>query len=83
MSEVTLHLKEEGRRACVVCGADLERRVSRWWLANCWTSDPKHYHAQQTCHPSEVAHPCGVIDRAKAHNAEFTGIGRNGATSDN
>ena len=68
MTEVKLHLKAEGQRACVVCGADLGRRVSRWWLVNCWTADPRHYRAQQTCHPAETVRPCGVLDRSKTPN---------------
>jgi hypothetical protein len=65
--EVTLHLKAPGP-ACAVCGVDLNRRVSRWWLANCWTADPKHYRAQQSCHPAETVRPCGVLDRSKTPN---------------
>lgn len=68
MTDVTLHLKAEGQRACVVCGADLGRRVSRWWLSNCWTADPKHYRAQQTSHPAEMARPCGVLNPSKTPN---------------
>ncbi len=68
MTEVTLHLKAEGQRACVVCGADLGRRASRWWLANCWTADPKQYRAQQSSHPAETVRPCGVLDRSKTPN---------------
>jgi hypothetical protein len=65
--EVTLHLKAPGP-ACGVCGADLNRRVSRWWLTNCWTADPKEYRAQQSCHPAETVQPCGVLDRSKTPN---------------
>lgn len=68
MVEVTLHLKDEATAQCRVCGADLSRRVSRWWLANCWTADPKHYRAQQSCHPAETVRPCGVLDRSKTPN---------------
>ena len=68
MAEVTLHLKAEGQRACLVCGADLGRRVSRWWLTNCWTADPNHYKAQQTCHPAEMARPCGLPASMNAPN---------------
>lgn len=63
MTDVTLHLKVEGQRACLVCGADLGRRVSRWWLVNCWTSDQKDYRAQQSSHPAETVRPCGVLPR--------------------
>ena len=73
MTEVTLHLKAEGQRACVVCGADLGRRVSRWWLASCWTADPKHYLASQTCHPAETVRPCGVLASSKTPNVALTG----------
>ena len=66
--EVTLHLKNEATAQCRVCGANLNRRVSRWWLANCWTADPKHYRAQQSCHPAEIVRPCGVLDRSKTPN---------------
>ena len=76
MTEVTLHLKAEGQRACVMCGADLGRRVSRWWLANCWTADPKHYLASQTCHPSDTVRPCGVQDHGKTPNVALSGAPR-------
>ena len=71
MSEVTLHLKAPGP-ACAVCGVDLNRRVSRWWLSNCWTADPKHYRAQQSSHPAETVRPCGVLDRNKTPNVIST-----------
>lgn len=61
MSEVTLHLKVEGQRACQVCGAELGRSVSRWWLVNCWTADKNHYRTSQTRHPGETVRPCGVL----------------------
>ena len=64
MSEVILHLKMPGP-TCAVCGVDLNQRVSRWWLVNCWTADPTHYRASQTCHPAETVRPCGVLDRNK------------------
>jgi hypothetical protein len=68
VADVTLHLKDEATGLCAVCGANLRRRVSRWWLANCWTADPKHYRAQQSCHPAETVRPCGVLDRSKTPN---------------
>lgn len=73
MVEVTLHLKDEATALCRVCGADLNRRVSRWWLGNCWTADPKHYCAQQSCHPAETVRPRGVLDRSKTPNARLSG----------
>lgn len=73
MTDVTLHFKAEGQRACLVCGADLGQRVSRWWLANCWTADPKHYRAQQSCHPAESVRPCGALDRSKTPNVPVSG----------
>lgn len=74
MSEVTLHLKMPGP-ACAVCGVDLNRPVSRWWLVNCWTADPRHYKAQETNLPGESVRPCGVLDvaRLKTPNAELRG----------
>ncbi len=72
--EVTLHYRADRlHKTCFVCGADLSRRVSRWWLTNCWTDDPSHYRAQQTSHPAETVRPCGALDRNKTPNAEFTG----------
>ena len=62
MSEATLHLKMPGP-ACAVCGVDLNRPASRWWLANCWTADPLHYRAQETNLPGESVRPCGVLPR--------------------
>jgi hypothetical protein len=70
MSESTLHFKAAGQRECVVCGTDLGRRVSRWWLVNCWTSDPTHYRAQQSCHPAETVKPCGVLPKQSTPGAE-------------
>lgn len=60
MGEATLHLKMPGP-ACAVCGANLNRPASRWWLANCWTADPLHYRAQETNLPGESVRPCGVL----------------------
>ena len=73
MSESTLHLKDEATGLCVVCGANLRRPASRWWLANCWTADPKHYRASQTCHPAETVRPCGMLASTKTPNARLTG----------
>ena len=73
MVEVTLHLTDEATALCRVCGADLNPRVSRWWLANCWTADPQHYRAQQSCHPAKTVQPCGALDRSKTTNAEVSG----------
>ena len=64
MSEATLHLKMPGP-ACAVCGVNLNRPVSRWWLVNCWTADPRHYKAQETNLPGESVRPCGVLDVAR------------------
>jgi hypothetical protein len=62
MTDVTLHLKTEGQRACVVCGADLHQRVSRWWLANCWTADASHYRRQPSMRPGgDLVNPCGAL----------------------
>ena len=68
MAAVTLHLKDEATGLCRVCGVNLRQRVSRWWLVNCWTDDPRHYRAQQSCHPAETVRPCGVLDRSKTPN---------------
>ena len=71
MAAVTLHFRADRlHKTCGVCGADLNRRVSRWWLTNCWTDDPRHYRAQQSCHPAETVRPCGVLDRSKTPNAK-------------
>lgn len=81
--EVTLHYRADRlHKTCAVCGADLNRRVSRWWLTNCWTEDPSHYHAQQTSHPTETVRPCGVLDRSKTPNARLTGPQRAAHRSD-
>lgn len=46
MAEVTLHFRVDRlHKTCSVCGADLNRRVSRWWLTNCWTDNPREYRA--------------------------------------
>ena len=75
MAAVTLHFRADRlHKTCGVCGADLNRRVSRWWLSNCWTDDPRHYRAQQSCHPAETVRPCGVLDRSKTPNVEFSGV---------
>lgn len=61
MAETTLHLKDEAAGLCRVCGVNLRQRVSRWWLVNCWTADPKRYRAQETNLPGETVRPCGVL----------------------
>jgi hypothetical protein len=73
MAEVTLHFRADRlHKTCSVCGANLNRRVSRWWLTNCWTDDPRDYRAQQTCHPAETVRPCGVLDRSEPPNVEVS-----------
>ena len=61
MSEVILHLRVDGKSACAVCGANLDRPVSRWWLANAWTKDRRHYREQETNLPGERVRPCGAL----------------------
>jgi hypothetical protein len=74
MAEVTLHFRADRlHKTCSVCGADLNRRVSRWWRTNCWTDDPRDYRAQQSNHPAETVRPCGVLDRSEPPNAQLTG----------
>jgi hypothetical protein len=72
MPDVTLHLKDAATGLCVVCGADLGQRVSRWWLTNCWTGDPRHYKRQPTMRPGgDAVQPCGVLppEKCKTPNA--------------
>jgi hypothetical protein len=63
MSEITLHFRVDGQRACAVCGADLQRRASRWWLTNTWTRDARYYREQETNLPGESSRPCGSPPR--------------------
>lgn len=62
MSDATVHLKASGP-LCAVCGVNLERPTSRWWLLNCWTSDPRQYRAQETNLPGQSVRPCGVFSQ--------------------
>ena len=65
MPDVTLHLKDAATGLCVVCGADLGQRVSRWWLTNCWTGDRRHYKRQPTMRPDgDAVQPCGLLPPA-------------------
>lgn len=64
MGQSTLHLKVDGKANCAVCGADLTRPVSHWWLSNCWTADKRHYREQESCLPGELVKPCGDLASA-------------------
>ena len=55
MSDITLHFRVDGQRTCAVCGTDIDRPASRWWLANTWTRHRDHYQASETA--SLASHP--------------------------
>ena len=78
MSQVILHLKEDGKANCVVCGADLTRSVSHWWLSNCWTADRRHYREQEACRPGAYVRPwlwCSPACAAQAQTLDlFEGV---------
>jgi len=61
MREITLHLKVDGSRLCAVCGADLSRPVSNWWLSNSWTVDRRYYCDEETAMPGVFARTCGTL----------------------
>ena len=65
MSTVTLHLRQpEDAPACAVCGTNLHRGHSAWWLRNTWTSERSDYHAGESNFPGEWLQPCGVVPAA-------------------
>jgi hypothetical protein len=67
MRDITLHFRVDGSPRCAVCGADLERPVSNWWLSNSWTRDRRYYTASETNWPGGYSTPCGVLpERAPA-----------------
>ena len=70
MSEAILHFRIDGQRACAVCGADIDRPASRWWLSNTWTRDRRHYREQETNMPGERVRPCGVLSEQPAGEGE-------------
>lgn len=61
MSDITLHFRVDGSSRCAVCGADIDRPVSRWWLSNTWTRDRRHYDYSATNFPGEFSRPCGRL----------------------
>lgn len=67
MSVVTLHYRSPRTApACAVCGANLSRPASRWWLANTWTDAREHFTEGSTHTPGETARPCGRLPDATA-----------------
>ena len=64
MREITLHFRVGDEPLCQVCGANLHRRISDWWLHNTWTRDRTHYRASETNLPGESSRPCGALATA-------------------
>jgi len=71
VSNITLHFRVDGSPLCAVCGANIDRPLSRWWLSNTWTRHRDHYQAGETNMPGEYSRPCGSLrrlDELKAPN---------------
>lgn len=63
---ITLHYRPDMCDRCAVCGADLTRRASRWWLSNTWTADRNDFKAQEGGIPGSYMEPCGVPATCKS-----------------
>ena len=63
MSYITLHFRVDGSPLCAVCGANIDRPISRWWLSNTWTRHRGHYTKGETNMPGEYSRPCGSLRR--------------------
>ena len=71
MSEITLHFRGDGSSMCAVCGANLDRPASRWWLANTWTRHREHYNHGATNFPGEYSRPCGALAAVDSKRPNF------------